>query len=376
MIYLNQAATSYPKPQRVQIAHAASLSAPPVGQYRSSLTAEKDIFDTCRENLGKLFGIEKDSRIFFASGATEASNVLIHGMDFLQKHVVTTATEHNSILRPLLNRKEGKKYTTIVGCDGKGRVDPKEIEKGIKEDTKAVFLNHCSNVTGMIQDVEAISRIAHEKGVLLILDASQSAGCIPINVDEWGVDGLIFTGHKSLFGSQGMGGYYLREEIALKPLLYGGTGLDSSRIIYYEPPYEYEVGTQNTPGIIALNEGVSYVLERGIENIKIKEQGLLREIYERLAIIEEITLYGSHQTNKGPVLSFNINGLNPSDVAYILQNGYNIVIRAGLHCAPLIHQYIGSEAKGTCRVSISDLTTEDDVEAFLSAIKDIVRSMG
>ena len=196
-----------------------------------------------------------------------------------------------------------------------------------------------------------------------------------MDADRSGIDILIMTGHKSLYGVQGTGAYYIRSGIRLKPIMYGGTGLDSTKLKYKADEYEYEVGTQNAPGIAALSSGVEYILMRGVEKIAEKERLLMKRIYDRLSEIKEIRIFGSYETNHGPVMSFQVIGLNCSDVAYILETGYGISVRTGLHCAPLIHRAIGSGADGTVRVSVSDLTSMDEIEQFLKAMEEITESV-
>ena len=285
MIYLNQAATSFPKPRCVLDAHAAALSAPPEGQFRSADTRNGNGLDRCRENLGRLLGISVVDRIFFASGATDATNALVNGLPLAEKRVLATQTEHNSVLRPLMNLTDQVGSVDIMPCDTLGRVDPADVTRLLSAPSAVLFVNHCSNVTGMVQDIPALSEIAHRHSALLVLDASQSAGCLPVDADAWGVDALIFTGHKALFGPQGTGGYYVRPGISLRPFRYGGTGRDSRRLTYDDGDYEYEVGTQNAPGIAALNAGVEYVLEQGVGPIHAKERRLMKALYEELAAI-------------------------------------------------------------------------------------------
>lgn len=376
MIYLNQAATTYPKPQCVLSAHTASLYKIPEGQFRSEADPRiENIFDRCRSNLGKLLGIHDTNRIFFSSGATDSSNALIYGLALEGKNVVTTQVEHNSILRPLMNLKDQVGGVTIVPCDSGGHVSPADIENAISENTAAVFVNHCSNVTGAVQDLKEIGIRVKKHNVLFVVDASQSAGCIPLYVDEWKIDALIFTGHKSLFGIQGTGGYYIKSGIPFVPYRYGGTGRDSKKIYYSGDDYEYEAGTQNEPGITALNAGITYILDRGVERIAKKEQYLMQILYTELEKINNVTVYGNYQTNKGPVMSFNVLNLTPADTAYILQNSYGIVVRTGLQCAPLIHKRLGTLPFGTIRVSISDMTNETEVKKFIQAIREIVLSL-
>ena len=276
MIYLNQAATSFPKPRCVLDAHAAALSAPPEGQFRSADMRNGNGLDRCRENLGRLLGIADADRIYFTSGATDAANALVNGLALAGKRVRATQTEHNSVLRPLMNLTDQVGSVDIMPCDALGQVNPADVTRLLSAPSAALFVNHCSNVTGMVQDIPALSEIAHRHSVLLVLDASQSAGCLPVDADAWGVDALIFTGHKALFGPQGTGGYYVRPGISLRPFRYGGTGRDSRRLTYDDGDYEYEVGTQNAPGIAALNAGVEYVLEQGVDPIHAKECRLMK----------------------------------------------------------------------------------------------------
>lgn len=372
MIYLNQAATTFPKPQCVLEAHTASLYHAPVGQFRSSSPInETDIFEKCRRNLGMLFGINEWKRIFFSSGATDSANAVIYGLPLSGKNVVVTQIEHNSILRPVFNLKKQVGSVTVVPCDVNGKVKPMDIEEAITAETAAVFVNHCSNVTGMVQDIAKIGQITKKKGVTLVVDVAQSAGCIPIEADLWGIDVLIFTGHKSLFGAQGTGGYYVKDGVNFCPYKYGGTGRNSRQLTYENGDYEFEPGTLNTPGITALNAGVEYVIRRGVKKIAEKEHRLMQILYNGLEDIPGVRVYGDTKRNCGPVMSFTLSGLLSSDVAYILQSGYHITVRSGLHCAPLIHDEMGTGEYGTVRVSISDMTQEKEIYTFLSAMAEI-----
>lgn len=377
MIYLNNAATTYPKPQCVCEAHAVALNNPPSSQFRSAGSFdEKNMFDVCRNNLGKLFGIRDNKRIFFSSGATDSLNKVIGGMNYNGKQIITTQTEHNSVLRPLYNHKELKGHIVVIPCDANGKVKLDELKERISEDTGAVIVNHCSNVTGMVQDIRRIGMMTKEKHVPLIVDASQSAGCIPIDTDLWNIDVLVFTGHKSLFGVQGTGGHYIKEGVNIIPVSYGGTGRDSSQLTYEEGDYEFEVGTQNGPGIYALNAGVSYILEKGLLKIIQHENALMELLYQELKSMKNVTVYGNRIENRGPIISFNMNGLNASDVAYILHNGYGITVRTGLHCAPLMHEALGIHKFGTVRVSISDMTKEEEIEKLIEAVNQINATLG
>lgn len=352
MIYLNNAATSYPKPPSVVEAVTAALAQPPVSSLRSNVSDQDDVLTLLRQSLGQLFHIADWERIFFCSSATDALNRLLGGHSW--KGYEYDEASHNSVLRPLAN-------SDMVSDDA---------ESGI------VICNHCSNVTGEIVDVQEACRKAHAEGKLFLLDVAQSAGCIPVDVDGWGVDMLAFTGHKSLFGPMGTGGYYVRRGIDLRPTQFGGTGRDSSTITYTDGHWEYEVGTQNMPGLAGLKAGVDYVLQRGVENIFQHEQQLTQWLISGLQNIPKVQLFLPSSFNPlGPVLSFNIQGLRPSDVGYMLQNSYDITVRTGLHCSPLIHKKLGTEPYGTVRVSLSDFTTQHDLQVLVDAVNEIARSL-
>lgn len=390
MIYLNSAATSYPKPDCVLAAAAQAAAAVPQSQYRSfspeGMKAD-DIMAVCRRNLAKLLHIAAPERIFFTSGATESLNQAIYGITeaYPKISIVTTVTEHNSVLRALYNLPSAACCPVkIIPCSPFGQVEPSDAEAamgamstrpGTPSSVKGAFiLNHCSNVTGAVQDLTAMGKIAKKHGFLFIVDSSQSAGCLPVDVEEAGIDLLVFTGHKSLLGLQGTGGFYLAPGLSLPPLKFGGTGSHSD-LLHYEPDsYDYETGTQNLPGIAALNAGVEYILERGVDSICLQERQLIELLYSGLVKLPSVKVYGSCSMNHGPLLSFNVNGLSPSDTAYILYNSYGILVRTGLQCAPLIHRYLGCPREGCVRVSVSDASTMQDISALLKAINDIVKS--
>ena len=374
MIYLNQAASTWPKPACVLEAHGLALSAVPAGQFRGGTAEGADILDDCRRKLGTLLGIGDFARIFFSSGATDSANAVICGLPLKSRRVLATQTEHNSVLRPLLNHKDRVGSVNIVPCDNAGWVNPEDVEALLDDDTAAVFVNHCSNVTGMVQDISAVAEIAHRHGALLVLDCAQSAGCIPVKADAWGVDALIFTGHKSLFGPQGTGGYYVRKGIPFSPFRYGGTGRNSRQLTYENGDYEFEPGTQNLPGIAALGAGVDYVLEQGVEQIARREQALIERLRKGLQALKRVRLHGDERC-LGPMLSFAIDGLTPADAAYILEGSFGVRVRAGLHCAPLIHQAMGTDAYGVIRASVSNMNTEADIDSLIHAVREITASL-
>lgn len=376
MIYFNHAATTYPKPRRVLEAVARSLENVPDSQYRSVSCGEykENVTKLCRGNLARLFHIENPERIFFTSGSTQALNMAILGFRSKRRRLVYTATEHNAVLRTIFDglKEEiasGKLAPVEVGCDGGGYVDMEAMEQAVTEDTGLVIVNHSSNVTGAVQNIEKIGRLAKEKGACFLVDASQSAGALPIDVEALNIDMLAFTGHKGLYGIQGTGGLYLRDGIALRPLLFGGTGKDS-RTLAPEAPF-YEVGTMNIPGIAGLNAGIEYVLETGLSEIMSHERELMEMLYEGLRENPGIVLCGDRPP-EGCALSFTVPGFSPADIGYILAGTYGIQVRTGLHCAPLIHRYLGTEKDGTVRVSISAMTKPEEVTALVEALKEMV----
>lgn len=376
MVYLNQAATTFPKPKQVLDAVSDAIANPPQGQFRSS-SASEDIFDNCRKNLGELFGVREYQNIVFTAGATAAANALFYGLDFRTGQIIVSQTEHNSILRPAMNLTEKISEGIVLPCDEMGYLEPEKLEEILskyQDSISAVFINHCSNVTGVIQPIAKLAEICHNHGAMIVADFSQSAGCIPIKAAQWDIDAFIFAGHKGLYGIQGIGGYYIKSEYSLKPFMYGGTGRDS-RIIKYNSDFEYEVGTGNGPGVAALNAGVRFVLDKGVENIRLHEMNLMNYLYEGLKEIDRINIISIPKDVRGPVFSFTVDGMKTGDVAYILQNGYEITVRTGLHCAPLIHEALGTKDDGTIRVSVSYFNTKEDIKALIAAMVDITASL-
>jgi cysteine desulfurase family protein len=380
VIYFNNAATSYPKPQSVTAAVNSCISAEPGSQYRNNVNSESNIIEQCKANLALLFNIRKPERIYFTSGATESLNLIVNGLKLHGKHVITTVTEHNSLLRPLINFTSARipNSTTFIDyapCDANGHVSVAKIEEIIKPETVAVFINHCSNVTGAIQDIETLGRITRSKGILLIVDASQSAGAVDIDVEKMGVDILVFTGHKGLLGIQGTGGFYIRSGISLELTKVGGTGIDSSIIKLPADYDDYEPGTMNIPGITALNSGVKFILDTGLSHIVEKKQFLVSMLVNGLKKHKNIFLYSSEGQSQGPVVSFNIKGIPPGDVGYILYHSGEILVRTGLHCTPLIHKYLSCDNNGNIRISFSYFNTVQEINVLLDLIKQILKSV-
>lgn len=373
MIYLNNAATSFPKPYPVRSAVERYLETPPFHALRTGYgSRQDDVVSSCREALAALFNIQTPERLVFTSGATESLCLAIFGLELRNAHVITTAIEHNSVLRPLKTlERDGAIELTVVVCDSSGCVDAHNLTGQIKDSTQAIVVNHCSNVTGAITDVQTIGTVAAERGIPFIVDASQSAGTLPVDVEAMQIDLLAFTGHKSLYGMQGIGGLFIRDNIRLKPLKVGGTGVRSDYVFQPETmPMYYEAGTPNLPGIVSLYAGVSFIVETGLEQIRQRKAQCVQKMIEQLSNKETITLYASRDTNNPPGLfSFNIANMNPADVGYMLEHSFDIIIRSGLHCAPLIHQALGSYPSGSVRVSPSYFTTADEIALFVEAVE-------
>ena len=371
MIYLNNAATTFPKPRGVNEAVRHSLSLPPESPERGGATlAREHSTATCRHHLTRLLGTTDPSDIVLTAHATLALNIAIRGLLPPSGHVVTTAAEHNSVLRPLYHLHDEKGIRiTIVPCDRQGIVPMDRIENSLQDDTVLVVLNHCSNVTGAVQDAPAAAELCRRRGVRLLLDLSQSAGNIPLALERWGVDMAALTGHKSLYGIPGCGALYLSPEIDLPPLYTGGTGIRSDCLRQPKGrPIYYEAGTRNTVGIHALSAATAFVLNTGVSALYAHKQSLCRRLREGLQSLPAVRLYGPEDT---AVVSFTIDGIDPTETAHILAESFSIIVRGGLHCAPLIHESIGSAPRGTARASPSYFNTPDDITALLEAVQTI-----
>lgn len=376
MIYFNNAATSYPKPLSVIDAVNDCLKNPVVHAARTGFERERDdVVYLCRENIAKLFNVKDPLRIIFTSGSTEALNLAIFGLGIENTHVITTAIEHNSVLRPLKTLEKLEKIElTIVDCDSAAYVAPEKIKEAIRDNTSLIVVNHSSNVTGTIIDIQAIAKIAHDAGALILVDASQSAGSFPIDFDGWDIDLMAFTGHKSLYGIQGIGGLCIKNDLHLKPLKIGGTGILSE--VLYQPegcPIHYEAGTPNTPGIVSLFAGTNYIFSEGMEKMHNYKSGLVKTIISELKDVPYVTIYNRTEKSSFTNFCFNIDGMVPEEVGYVLDESYDMIVRTGLHCAPLVIEPLGAAPWGTVRVSPSYFTKEEEIEKFIHAIKDIVR---
>lgn len=375
MIYLDSSATSFLKPP--QVAEAVFRSFNTIGNagrgaHAPTLNASRLIYDT-REKLAALFGTPDPSRIAFTCNATEALNIAIHGAIHPGEHVITTACEHNSVLRPLyLKEKEGTELT-IIPADQKGRIRYDLLESSVKSNTSAIVLTHASNLSGNVTDLAFVSNFAKKHGLLLIVDASQTAGSLPINVVKMGIDILCFTGHKGLFGPQGTGGLYVREGLTLSPLKSGGSGVHSfDRHHPTDMPTALEAGTLNGHGIAGLNAGLDYILSTGVKNIHAKEISLARRFVNGISDISDLKLYGDIDAPlRTPIISLNIGNMSSASVSDILWEDYEICVRAGAHCAPLMHKTFGTEKQGAVRFSFSCFNTEAEIDTAIQAMHEI-----
>lgn len=377
VIYLDNAATSWPKPSPV---HEAVLTAirdhggnPGRSGHRMSVSAGRLIQET-RELIAGLFNIADPKRVIFTLNTTEALNLALKGYLKPGEHVITTSLEHNSILRPLeVLRKSGVQVTRIPVSLEDG-IAVKDIIEAIRDNTKLIAITHASNVTGTVNPLEAIGKVAADYKIQLLVDAAQTAGVFPIDVRKMRIDMLAFAGHKSLLGPQGVGGLYINEGIELRPLKEGGTGSQSESVIQPNVmPDRYESGTPNTPGIAGLAAGIKYIISEGIPKIHSYEEKLVKHLQEGLIKIPGVSIYGPQAvTNKAPVVSFNIKGLDPLEVAAILDQSFNIACRSGLHCAPEVCRALGALRGGTLRFSLGYFNTEQDLDLCIEAVSQIV----
>jgi len=381
MIYFDNPATSWPKPLQVKEAMNRFMDEVGANPGRSghfrSIEAARIVYET-REALSVLFHVKDSSRIVFTLNATESINLALKGLLKYKDHVISSSMEHNSVMRPLRDLEKRGIALTVVPCFEDGTLDPRELEKGIRSTTKMIVLNHASNVTGTLLPIREAGKIAREYDLLFLVDAAQSAGSYPIDVEKDGIDLLAFTGHKSLYGPQGTGGLVIGEAIDEKemtPLKQGGTG---SRSEFEEQPDflpdRYESGTPNGLGIAGLHAGVQFVLEKGAEIIRQNEMILTQKLIEGLREIPKVKLYGpENQNDRIATLSFNFSGLSPSNGASRLEKEFGILCRPGLHCAPAAHHTIGTFPEGTIRFGLSAFNTGEEIKAAVQAVSSIAQ---
>ena len=387
MIYLDNAATSFPKPDfvfRGMDAFVRSSAANPGRSgHRRAIEAEAMIAAT-RRLLARLFGCPRPERVVFTLNATDALNMAIKGVLRQGDHAITSVLEHNSVSRPLNQmEKDGTITLTRLPANGGHFIDPDDVARAFAPKTRLVAVTHASNVTGTIQPVGAIGRIARERGALLLVDASQSAGIVPIDVEKDAIDLLAFTGHKALLGPTGTGGLVVGERAVIAPWREGGTGGDSSSPVQpSEFPHRLEGGTPNVFGIAGLREGAKILLERGVESILSHEREMLAVFYRALKDPARYSWYGADhviagQRGEGRVglVGINLPGFAPAEMAAILDEQFDIAVRAGLHCAPYAHKHLGTFPQGTVRLSMGLLTTADEMRAAAGAFDEVSASV-
>lgn len=377
MIYMDNAATTRSKPQCVIDAVVRAMSSmgnAGRGANDASLSASRIIYET-RERLCRLFGGTSPKQVVFTNNSTESLNIAVRGLLRPGDHVVTTMLEHNSVLRPLYEMEKKGVRLTVVKSDEKGRVRISDMEDALCGDTKMIVCTNGSNLTGNYVDIEAVGKIAKAHGVLFVVDASQTAGVFPIDVERMNIDVLCFTGHKGLLGPQGTGGLYVREGIEIRPLKSGGTGVQTySKSQPAQMPTALEAGTLNGHGIAGLHAALGYLEETGIDVIRKREQALMRKFYEGVKDIPGVTVYGDFESeDRCAIVTLNIGEYDSGEVSDALLTDYDISTRSGGHCAPLMHEALGTVEQGAVRFSFSHYNTEEEVETAIRAVRELAQ---
>ena len=376
MIYFDNAATTLHKPPEVieAVVHAMTTSGNASrGTHTGSLAASRTVYET-RKKIADFFHCSRADHVIFTSNSTEALNIAICGTLGKGDHIISTDLEHNSVLRPLYHLEEQGASLTFLSANKKGCIDYDDFKRSIKPNTKAIVCTHASNLTGNVLDIERIGHIAKAHNLLFIVDASQSAGCIEINMETMNIDILCFTGHKGLLGPQGTGGLCIHESVEIRPFKRGGSGIHS-----YEKgqpqayPARLEAGTLNSHGIAGLCAAINYINTITIPVIAKKEQELLWHFYKGICNIPEIHIYGDFDTKeRAAILSLTIEGYDSGTVSDVLSQEYDIATRPGAHCAPRMHQALGTTETGAVRFSFSSFNTMEEVETALQALKELV----
>ncbi|MDD3221787.1 MAG: aminotransferase class V-fold PLP-dependent enzyme [Clostridia bacterium] len=374
MIYLDSSATSFYRPP--QVGEAVSRAINSIGNasrgvHEASLIGGRIVFET-RQSLAELFHAEGPEQVAFTANATESLNMAIKGILNPGDRAVTTVMEHNSVLRPLYEMEKVGVSLQIIGTDASGRLDMASLEKAIGSGIKALFCTHASNLTGNVNDIRRIGRWCREKKVLFVVDASQTAGIFPIDMEKDCIDILCFTGHKGLMGPQGTGGICLGKGISIRPLVTGGSGIHTFDKEHPScMPEALEAGTLNGHGIAGLKAAIEYILDTGIELIREKEQKLAKAFYEQVREIPGIRIYGDFSDeNRVAIVSLNLGDEDSGEVSDWLSQNYNICTRAGGHCAPLMHKAFGTVEQGMVRFSFSGFNSMEDVSAAVNALKE------
>ncbi len=377
-VYLDNAATSWPKAPEMIVAMKNYLEncggSPGRAAHGKALAASRLVYDV-RDSLSTLFNAPSPDRVIFTKNATEAINLVLFGFLNPGDHVVVSAMEHNAVMRPLRELEKRGLSISVAQCNSRGVLDPMAVKAALTPRTRLIFLTHASNVTGALLPIADVAAIARAAGIRFAVDAAQTAGVCPIDVQSVGIDFLTFTGHKSLGGPQGTGGLVLGPDVDLRPLLFGGTGSASES--EFQPeflPDKLESGTLNAVGVAGLGAAVSSLLNFGVENVAKHERKLMYAFRDGLLDLPQVILYGSdNPENAVGVLSLNVGDLPCEEVGVQLERDYDILTRTGLHCAPAAHHTLGTFGRGTVRFSVSRFTTEADISAALDALAKIAR---
>lgn len=377
MIYFDNAATTLRKPDCVIKAVTdalCSLGNSGRGVHNGALSASRLIYDT-RASLAELFGAESPERIAFTSNSTQALNIAIKGTLKPGDHVITTALEHNSVLRPLYELEDRGLQLTILPADAYGTIRYEDFESAIRPNTRAILTTHGSNLTGNLLDIRRIGAIARRHDLLYMVDASQTAGVFPIDVRDMNIDVLCFTGHKGLLGPQGTGGIYVRDGVMIQPLLSGGSGVQTYlRRHPPQMPTALEAGTLNGHGIAGLGAAVRYLQKTGLDTIRQTEQDLMMAFYREVRKIPGITVYGDFRTsNRCAIVALNVRDYDSGEVSDVLSSEYGIATRPGAHCAPLMHEALGTVEQGAVRFSFSHYNTMEEIKIAVSALQELAQ---
>jgi len=377
MIYLDNAATTMKKPQCVidavvnAMTHMGNAGR---GANEASLDASRIIYDT-REKISDLVNLKNPSRVAFTCNSTESLNTAIKGILTNKDHAITTSLEHNSVLRPLYELEEEGMELSVVQCDENGSINYDDFEKLIKENTKAIVCTHASNLVGNVLDVKKIGEISKKHNLVLIVDASQSAGVFEIDMQDMNIDILCFTGHKGLLGPQGTGGLCVREGINVRPLKVGGSGINTfSKTQPEAMPTILEAGTLNGHAIAGLNAALDYLKEEGIENIQKREEELMFRFYNGIKDIKGIKIYGNFENKRAAIVAFNVGDIDSAVFSDELSLYHDISTRPGAHCAPLMHKAMNTVEQGAVRFSFSHYNTEEEIDTAINAVKEIAAS--
>ncbi|MBL4930500.1 aminotransferase class V-fold PLP-dependent enzyme [Clostridium paridis] len=382
-IYLDNAATSFPKPSIVSESMFNIINSlasnPGRGAYNSALTGTRSVYE-CRDSIANFFGFDKAENVVFTPNITYALNTLIHSIVKPGWHVITSEMDHNSVLRPLNTLKaKGVIELDIAKCDSSGKIILQDFIDKINNNTKLVVLSHASNVFGTIQPLDIIGKICLEKGIYFIVDSAQSAGHIPVNFNDLNSDAIAFTGHKSLLGPQGIGGFIINDKLneIASPIFSGGTGSNSSDLL--QPsflPDKFEIGTLNTPGIVGLNSALNYLKTEEYNNLLVKEKNLFKYFLSELDKISNLIIYGTKNSlSSTPTVSINMKSKDTSELSYILDKNYGIMTRTGLHCAPLAHKSMGTFPSGTVRFSLGIFNNVNEINYVLESLDSIAKEV-